>query len=174
MSKSLVIAVIAVVTAVSSACDTASSPARHDAHTDSGTHADRGAGSRGDSRGDAFGEPAAQSAATRTIPIVASDELQFDPSSIEVEVGDVVTFVVKNVGKTDHELVLGDAAYQQQHETDMRDEHDHMSEVTKAVTVHPGKTARLTWRFSETGEVLFGCHEPGHYAGGMVGTIHVT
>jgi plastocyanin len=40
--------------------------------------------------------------ATREIVVEASDDLRFDPASIEVEVGDVLTFVVHNVGKIDH------------------------------------------------------------------------
>ena len=40
-------------------------------------------------------------------------------------------------------------------------------------SVEPGESALLTWRFTESGEVLFGCHEPGHYEGGMVGTIEI-
>lgn len=48
-----------------------------------------------------------------------------------------------------------------------------MMDTDNAVTVRPGETKELTWKFGETGEVLFRCHEPGHYNGGMVGTIVV-
>ena len=34
----------------------------------------------------------------------------------EVDAGEVVTFVVQNKGKAEHEFVLGDADYQEQHE----------------------------------------------------------
>jgi uncharacterized cupredoxin-like copper-binding protein len=46
-------------------------------------------------------------------------------------------------------------------------------DMGNAVKVGPGETAELTWRFDETGTLLYGCHEPGHYEGGMVGTIEV-
>ena len=36
-----------------------------------------------------------------------------------------------------------------------------------------GETMELTWRFGENGIVIFGCHEPGHYAGGMQGQVTV-
>jgi uncharacterized cupredoxin-like copper-binding protein len=32
----------------------------------------------------------------------------------------------------------------------------------------------MTWRFTEAGTTEFGCHEPGHFAAGMVGDISVT
>jgi len=30
------------------------------------------------------------------------------------------------------------------------------------IGLKPGETKSLTWRFTEAGEVLYGCHEPGH------------
>lgn len=85
----------------------------------------------------------------------------------------MVTFVVQNKGKAEHEFVLGDADYQEQHEGDMQGGHG-MSRVRNAVTAGPGETAELTWCFDESGDLLFGCHEPGHYDGGMVGQITVS
>lgn len=46
-------------------------------------------------------------------------------------------------------------------------------QMDTGVSVESGENASLTWRFTESGEVLYGCHEPGHYEGGMVGTIGV-
>ena len=42
------------------------------------------------------------------------------------------------------------------------------------MSLAPGETKELTWRFSEAGEVLFACHVDGHYDGGMVGTVSVS
>jgi uncharacterized cupredoxin-like copper-binding protein len=137
-----------------------------------GTGADEGNGSV-DAEGRVPGEAAAASEADAEILVVASDELTFDPATIEVEAREVVTFIVRNEGKTDHEFVLGDEAYQEMHDKDMTEGGHHMAGMENAVTVGPGETAKLTWRFSERGEVLYGCHEPGHYDGGMVGTVEV-
>jgi uncharacterized cupredoxin-like copper-binding protein len=63
-----------------------------------------------------FGAPANPDDADRMIEIDALDALEFDPDSVEVESGDVVTFVVTNVGSDDHEFVLGDEAFQTEHE----------------------------------------------------------
>ena len=43
-----------------------------------------------------------------------------------------------------------------------------------AMTIDPGETGAMTWRFVEPGDVLYGCHQPGHYDAGMVGVIEVT
>ena len=118
------------------------------------------------------GSSASGSEANREVEVDASDELRFTPSSLDVDVGEVVTFVVHNQGKTDHEFVLGDEEYQKTHEADMASGH-HMMDTDNAVTIGPGETKELTWEFTEVGKVLYGCHEPGHYDGGMVGTIEV-
>lgn len=118
----------------------------------------------------AFGISGNPEAADATIEIEATDELAFEPDSIEVEAGETVTFVVTNSGKLPHEFVLGDAEYQSSHE-------DHMSgdgHAANAVSVAPGATAEITWTFTEAGSFEFACHVDGHYPGGMRGTIQVS
>lgn len=144
-----------------------------------GEHADHsGTGAEADdhstdTEGEVPGQAAEKSDAESEILVVASDELTFDPATIEVKAGEVVTFIVRNEGTDDHEFVLGDETYQDTHEKDMAEGGHHMAEMENAVTVAPGETGELTWRFTESGTVLYGCHEPGHYDGGMVGTIEV-
>lgn len=119
-----------------------------------------------------FGEPAGSQDATKTVDVTALDKLAFDPSSVSVQQGDVVRFVVTNEGRAPHEFVIGDEEYQEEHEESM--EHGgHDMELENSVEVGPGETAELTWRFTSPGKVLFACHVAGHYEGGMVGTILV-
>ena len=118
------------------------------------------------------GSSANASEVAREVAVNASDELSFTPSSLDIDAGEIVTFVVHNQGKTDHEFVLGDEEYQNTHEADMASGH-HMMDTDNAVTIGPGETKELTWEFTEVGKILYGCHEPGHYDGGMVGTIDV-
>jgi uncharacterized cupredoxin-like copper-binding protein len=119
-----------------------------------------------------FGAPADSADADRTVEIIASDDLTFDPAEISVAPGEVITFRVINDGQIIHDFVLGDEAAQDEHEEEMAEmegmEHDEPNTVTLAA----GETKELTWRFAENGTVIFGCHEPGHYDGGMLG--HVT
>ncbi len=118
-----------------------------------------------------FGSPADAGDAERTIEISALDPYDFRPRNLQVTVGETVTFVVTNDGDRRHEFVLGDAAYQDSHAKDMAAGHGHGE--GNALEVAPGETGELTWRFATEGEVLYACHEPGHYEGGMVGVIEV-
>jgi uncharacterized cupredoxin-like copper-binding protein len=120
-----------------------------------------------------FGAPADPNDANRTIEIEALDSLDFDPDALKIESGDVVTFIVTNVGRDDHEFVLGDERFQAEHEEAMG-EGDMEHGGGMAVEIGPGESKEITWRFDEAGEILYGCHEPGHYDGGMVGTIEVS
>jgi uncharacterized cupredoxin-like copper-binding protein len=42
-----------------------------------------------------------------------------------------------------------------------------------AISVQPGKSRSLTMTFAEAGDILVGCHEPGHYDAGMKATLSV-
>jgi uncharacterized cupredoxin-like copper-binding protein len=119
-----------------------------------------------------FGEPGDQANADRTIDVAALDTLEFDPDSITLRAEDTITFVVTNEGKNVHEFVIGDESYQQEHAAEMSGGHQ-MEMGANGIEIGPGETKSLTWTFTEAVEVLYGCHERGHYEGGMVGTIEV-
>jgi uncharacterized cupredoxin-like copper-binding protein len=121
----------------------------------------------------AMGEPADASEATLTISVEAFD-MAFDPESISVEPGEVVTFEVTNTGEAVHEFFLGDSAMQQEHAEEMADMDSGMAhDEPYSIRLQPGETKELTWRFADSGTVEFACHEPGHYQAGMHGQISV-
>ncbi|MBA3431548.1 MAG: hypothetical protein H0U16_08730 [Actinobacteria bacterium] len=126
----------------------------------------------GSMKGDVMGKLASEADADRTIKVVMLDELAFDPAELEVAEGDVVIFEVVNEGKARHEFILGDENYQDMHEGDMADG-GHGAEMDNGLSLGPGESGSLSWGFDEAGEVLYECHEPGHYEGGMVGAIDV-
>lgn len=123
---------------------------------------------------DALGEAAEAGDADRTVQITTTDELVFEPDVVEVQVGETITFEVENTGTVDHEFVLGSAAWQEQHEQEMQADGMEMGEEPNELTVPAGETASLTWHFTEAGTTEFGCHEPGHFPAGMIGTITVS
>lgn len=123
----------------------------------------------------AFGEPADPSEADRTVTIVASDDMAYDPPTVEVSAGEVITFEVENVGQLPHDFTIGDEAAQQEHAAEMAEmSADEAHADPNTITLAAGETGSLTWRFTEDGEFLYGCHQPGHYDAGMVGTMTVT
>ncbi len=87
--------------------------------------------------------------------------------------GETVTLRVTNAGTTEHEFTLGDATLQDEHEIEMQNMTGHMMDEPHAIRLEPGQTKDVVWHFTTAGEVLYGCHTPGHYASGMVGTITV-
>jgi uncharacterized cupredoxin-like copper-binding protein len=120
-----------------------------------------------------IGEPADAADATRTIAVDAFD-MAFDPETIEVAPGEVVTFEVTNTGGAVHEFFLGDSAMQQDHAEEMAEMgHGMPHDEPYSIRVDPGQTKQLTWRFADGGIVEFACHEPGHYQAGMYGRITV-
>ncbi|HET7718427.1 MAG TPA: plastocyanin/azurin family copper-binding protein, partial [Acidimicrobiales bacterium] len=109
--------------------------------------------------------------ADRTVEVEMRD-IAFSPTSIDVRAGETVRFNFKNTGQVTHDAFIGDTAAQEAHEKQMRDGHDHGKEAN-AVSVKPGKSASLTHTFDKAGQLLIGCHEPGHYTGGMRITVNI-
>ncbi len=121
----------------------------------------------------AFGEPADPAEADRVVEITASDDLRFTPDEISVAAGEIVTFRVTNAGSIVHDFTVGDEETQAEHEAEMAEMPGMAHDEPNLLTLDPGETAELTWRFTTPGTVLLGCHQPGHYAGGMVATVDV-
>ena len=119
------------------------------------------------------------SGTARTVDIDTADNT-FEPDTIDVTEGETVRFVFTNSGKVAHDAFVGDQAAQDGHAMDMREaegeDHDggHGGDDSGAVTVEPGDTAELTNTFDETGSLEIGCHQPGHYDGGMKLALDVT
>jgi uncharacterized cupredoxin-like copper-binding protein len=122
----------------------------------------------------AFGHPGAGSGPVQVIHIRALDTLRFEPARIVVRRGETVKFVVTNAGKLAHEFVIGDAAVQAAHEKEMQTMAGMtMPDDVNGITVLPGQTKDLVWTFTRDGTVEYACHDPGHFAAGMVGKIHI-
>ena len=122
-----------------------------------------------------WGEPAEAGAADRVIEIRMLDELRFDPETVEVTVGETVTLQVTNAGQITHDFTLGDEEAQAEHEAEMAEGgmSDMGHEEPNELSLEPGETGELTWRFTAPASILYGCHVPGHYDAGMVGTLTI-
>lgn len=139
----------------------------------------------GSTDGDATGPAATDGATPRTVEIEMRD-IAFAPDSVDVEQGETVRFVFTNAGTAAHDAFVGDEAAQADHEMemngsgggDMGGNAGHGSSGTDgegtAITVEPGETAELIYTFDDAGEMLIGCHQPGHYEAGMMVTIDVS
>ena len=123
-----------------------------------------------------FGEPADAADATRTIEITSNDDFSFTPASVAITKGEIVTFKVTNAGAIPHDFTLGDEEIQNHHEEEMAagGDMEGLHDDPNVFVVEPGETKEMTWHLTESGTILFGCHQPGHYSAGMKGTIVVT
>ena len=101
------------------------------------------------------------------------DSMRFTPSAIAVKRGDTVKFIVTNSGHQKHELVLGSANELKEHAKWMR-KFPQMEHVDpNMVSVEPGQSGELIWRFTKAGKVNFACLRPGHFEAGMKGIVSV-
>lgn len=121
-----------------------------------------------------FGSPGDTSQVDRTIEITMLDTMRFDPERIEVMTGETIRFEVSNPGQGPHEFVLGDEAFQIGHGAGMGSASALPPDEANSIGLAPGTSKDLLWTFGEPGTVLYGCHVPGHYDAGMVGTVEVT
>ncbi|MGB9429309.1 MAG: plastocyanin/azurin family copper-binding protein [Gammaproteobacteria bacterium] len=122
----------------------------------------------------AFGHPGPGSGPVHVIHIQVLDTLRFEPARIVVTRGETVKFVVSNAGKLAHEFVIGDAAVQAAHEKEMRAMAGmSMQDDVNGISLPPGETRYLVWTFTRDGTVEYACHDPGHFAAGMVGKIRI-
>lgn len=119
------------------------------------------------------GEPGKAAQVSRTVTIDMTDNMRFTPGDIAVQQNETVRFVVKNSGTIKHELVLGTQEELKEHYAMMMKhpemEHDDPNQITLA----PGKTGEIVWKFSKAGKVDFACLQPGHYDAGMKGKVAV-
>lgn len=130
------------------------------AHEDHG-HASFSAGEPGDPR-----KPA------RTIEISLS-EMSYEPSKINVKRGEQIRFVLRNVGKEDHEFLLATPKENLAHAEVMK-KHPHMEhDEPNGVRLSPNKTAEIVWKFTKAGTFEFSCLIPDHREYGMVGQVTV-
>jgi uncharacterized cupredoxin-like copper-binding protein len=113
----------------------------------------------------------------RNIRVAMADDMSYDPASFDFAAGETVTFEVSNDGAVRHEFFIGTLEDQQHHAEEMQEgahaDGDEHADPT-ALSVEPGASGTLTYTFDEAGELLVGCHEPGHYEAGMVAPVTVT
>lgn len=117
------------------------------------------------------GDPAK---ASRTIAIDMSDALRFTPSRVKVTRGETVRFVAANSGKLMHEMVIGTEEELRKHAEMMKKFPGMQHREPYMAHVSPGERGTIAWTFTKAGTFVFGCLVPGHWDGGMRGTIVVS
>jgi uncharacterized cupredoxin-like copper-binding protein len=122
---------------------------------------------------DAIGEAGAADKVDRTVAVTMTDSMRFIPASVAAKQGETIKFVVKNAGQLKHEMVLGTQNELKEHYEMMKKFPEMEHADPQQVTVAPGKTGEIVWRFTKAGKVDFACLQPGHYEAGMKGLVTV-
>ncbi len=126
-----------------------------------------------------YGTSADAAQAKRTVEVTITQAKQYQPATITVAPGEVVTFKVTNASSELHEFMLGDAKVQDKHDKEMAAMGMGSMKVAdqpNLIDLDPGQTKQLTWKFpgKKGATVIYGSHSPGEYAAGMKGTISVS
>lgn len=120
------------------------------------------------------GEPGKASDVTKTIRLTTVDAMRFNfKDHPEITPGDVVRFIVTNEGRINHEFSIGNAEEQKAHQAMMRKMPDMVHEDGNSITIKPGETRELIWKFNGEPNVVFACNIPGHAEAGMVHSLLV-
>lgn len=123
-----------------------------------------------------IGAPAKVTKTTKIIKVTASDDMRFNFSDkLKFHDGDVITFKVTNIGKVAHEFSIGDENEQKAHQQMMRDMPGMVHEDGNTITINPGETKTLTWKFKSNSkhDAVFACNIPGHFEAGMYKKVKV-
>ena len=96
------------------------------------------------------------------------------PSAIRATLGEQIRFVVRNDGQARHEFRIDSIAGNATHKAMMARMPGMVHHDANAITLAPGATGTLVWRFSKPGIYEFACLLPGHYEAGMHGTVVVS
>lgn len=99
-------------------------------------------------------------------------EMGYAPAQIRVPAGRPVIFEVTNTGVVPHEFYVGPEESQQHHADEMaagtEPHHD-----GQEIMLDPGDSGELMMEFWTHGELLVGCHVPGHYEAGMKANLTI-
>jgi uncharacterized cupredoxin-like copper-binding protein len=126
----------------------------------------------------AAGEPGDPSKpVVRTIEVTMKEtedaKMLFEPSKVEIKRGEQVKFVLKNVGKADHEFMLDSVQNNAKHKVAMEKNPDMEHDDPNGKRLAPSDSNEIVWRFTKPGTFEFACLIPGHYESGMHGTVVV-
>ena len=133
---------------------------------------------------DAHAVPPPKRDGPRTV-VIDMDQLAFSTTSVSAKAGETVRFVLRNSGDIMHDFTIGTVLMQKGRraliselngagQIDDEDVGKTSLDTPNAVLIMPGETKELTWTFTETTDLEFGCNVPGHYEFGMKGAFEIT
>jgi uncharacterized cupredoxin-like copper-binding protein len=134
-----------------------------------------GAHDHGDDAGSGTdGSPGSPAEVNRIVRVEALDQ-RFNVNQLQVRPGETIKFLITSKSGIPHEFVIASHEEHLEHRKMMQKMPDmKMDEEPNAVTIDPGETKELIWRFGKDQDVEFACDIPGHAEQGMAGKFRVT
>jgi uncharacterized cupredoxin-like copper-binding protein len=105
----------------------------------------------------------------RIISVSMQDTMRFvfDPDLGDLKNGETIEFNVRNDGQIQHEFSIGNTDDQIKHAIMMQKMPDMKHSDPNTVSLLPGESATLSWKFMGKDIVVFACNIPGHFEAGM-------
>jgi len=105
----------------------------------------------------------------RSVSVSMQDTMKFvfSPELGELKNGETIEFKVRNDGQIQHEFSIGNAEEQVKHAIMMQKMPDMKHNDPNTVSLAPGESATLSWKFMGKDTVVFACNIPGHFEAGM-------
>jgi uncharacterized cupredoxin-like copper-binding protein len=105
----------------------------------------------------------------RSIAVSMRDTMRFvfEPDLGDLKHGETIEFKVRNVGQIQHEFSIGNAEDQVKHAIMMQKMPDLKHSDPNTVSLLPGESTTLSWKFMGKETVVFACNIPGHFEAGM-------
>jgi uncharacterized cupredoxin-like copper-binding protein len=112
----------------------------------------------------------------RIITVSMQDTMKylFSPELGELKNGETIEFKVRNDGQIQHEFSIGNAEEQIKHASMMQKMPNMKHNDPNTVSLSPGESATLSWKFMGKDTVVFACNIPGHFEAGMKHTLAIT
>ena len=105
----------------------------------------------------------------RVIEVSMQDSMRFkfSPELNSLKDGEIIEFRVRNDGQIQHEFSIGNSDDQVRHAIMMQKMPDMKHNDPNTVSLAPGESALLSWKFMGKDTVVFACNIPGHFEAGM-------
>ena len=105
----------------------------------------------------------------RVISVSMQDSMRFEfsPELGTLKDGETIEFRVRNDGQIQHEFSIGNSEDQVKHAIMMQKMPDMKHNDPNTVSLAPGESTILTWKFMGKDTVVFACNIPGHFEAGM-------
>lgn len=111
----------------------------------------------------------------RRITVSMQDTMRyiFEPDLVSLKQDETIEFLVRNDGKIQHEFSIGNTEDQVKHAQMMQRMPDMKHNDPNTVSLAPGESATLSWKFMGKDTVVFACNIPGHFEAGMKQVLEI-